>query len=116
MSVSSFPHAVAVVAAAANPLAMNISPNPFNESDPACPFTGSNINSNPSGGAGGYTFLWEKASGLTGVTINNSTSQSCSLTTSSGGSRTGTLKCTVTDADTDSVNQTINADIECGGT
>ena len=114
MSVSSFPHAVAVVGAAL-PLGMSITPNPFSDSDPACPFTGGAINSNPSGGAGGYTFLWEKATGMTGITINGPTNQSCSLSVSGGGFRSGTLKCTVTDADTDSVNQTINVDLECGG-
>lgn len=97
------------------PLGMSISPNPFSQDSGGCPFTGSNINSNPVGGAGGYTFLWEKVSGLAGVTINNSTSQSCSLTVNSGGFRSGVLKCTVTDTDLDSVNQSINADIECGG-
>ena len=64
------------------------SPTPANEIYTATPING----------VGPFTYLWTRLSGA-GVTLTNTTTASCTITTNTGSpqSRAGDIRCTVTD-------------------
>lgn len=94
-----------------SPLAVNITPSAISDVD-SCPYSSVSVSANPSGGAGGYTYAWDWVAGGTGLTINNPTSASTIISISSG-IRSGTLRCIVTDSDTDTASDSISVDMEC---
>jgi hypothetical protein len=91
-------HSVAI--ATTRNLAVDISPGSWNQtysnaqSPQAMPFTATG-----SGGVPGYSYAWDFLSGGTGMVLSGETTAVCTVTVSGSDQlRTGTLRCTVTDA------------------
>lgn len=97
------------------PLTVDISPNSINEVDGNCPFTSSSLTGQGSGGVPSYTYAWAFISGGAGITINSPSSQSTTFTITSTGLKSGTVRCTVTDQNTDTAIDTASVTLECGG-
>jgi hypothetical protein len=89
------------------------SPSSITLVDPAVDITTVSIGVTPTGGTAPYTYAWTWQSGGTGITINTATAVATTLTASVmalAQVRTGTLRCTVTDASlaTDTVDVAIS--------
>ncbi len=95
-------------------LSLVISPSFIADFQESCPITRGPATANVNGGTLPYSYLWEWASGGLGMTINTPTARTTTVTNSSGGASSGTLRCTVTDGDTNSVFDSIPVDLECG--
>ena len=95
-------------------LALNVTPASINKFSINCPHTSDLLTASPSGGRAPYTYAWTFQTGGAGLTIDNPTSKTTTITQSVAGFRTGTLLCTVTDDATDTATDTSSITMECG--
>lgn len=102
------------VAPPPNPLGVNVTPSSINQAETLCPITSPLLTATGSGGASPYSYAWDWLTGGTGLTINSPSSNTTTLTQSGSGIKTGTLRCTVTDDDTDTAVDTASVTMECG--
>ena len=84
---------------------VSISPNPAGGASTTPSPAEVSPTANVLNGVGPFTYLWSITSGGAGVTLTNTTSATCTLTTNNGNIqvRTGTLKCDVTDTGNGSI-------------
>lgn len=107
--------ATAIFAGASPPLAVSVVPSSFFDDDINCPLDSQLISANATGGVPAYSYAWDFTVGGVGMTILSPTSQSTRIRVTSGGFRSGTLRCQVTDQVPDTVSDTCAASMECGG-
>lgn len=99
----------------APPLAINVLPSSFFDVDQNCPLDSQLISANASGGTPSYSYAWSFTAGGGGMTILSPTSASTRIRVTSGGFKSGTLQCIVTDQVPNNVSDTCAASMECGG-
>lgn len=103
-----------VISGSELPLSVQITPGFIGDVDLTCPLTSQPATANVSGGRGPFNYLWSAVSGGSGITINSPTSQTTTFTVNSSGAKSGTYRCTVTDADLTVKFDEINVTLECG--
>ena len=97
------------------PLGIIVTPSSINETDPTCPLTSQTISGGAFGGEPSYSYAWDWQVGGGGLVINSPSSQTTTVTvTGNSGSRSGTLRCTVTDQVPDNAADTCSVVMECG--
>jgi len=96
------------------PLSVNVTPSSISDVDTVCPLTSDPITATAVGGRQSYTYAWAFTAGGGGMTINSPTSSVTTVTVSSEGFRSGTLRCIVTDADFDTASDSMSINLECG--
>lgn len=95
------------------PLGLEITPGGINQVSFGCPFTSILLSTVVSGGNPPFTYAWSWFTGGSNMVINNPVNPFTTVTKSNLGVSTGTLRCTVTDADTISAVDDVPVTMEC---